>query len=53
MSWVESFFGAVNRKCGNCGKLLSDGPARTLTDDGERVELCSEWCAEYYREHKL
>lgn len=50
MTWVEEFLGRVNRKCGNCGKLVLDEPEETLTVDG--VEVCSNWCAEYYRTHR-
>lgn len=50
-TWVDEFFGRVNRKCENCGKLILDDPGDALTIDG--AEVCSEWCAEYYSEHRL
>lgn len=51
MTWVDEFLGRVNRKCENCGKLLLDDPGETRTVEG--AEVCSDWCADYYREHRL
>lgn len=50
MTWVDEFLGRVNRKCENCGKLVLDDPEETRTVDD--AEVCSEWCAEYYRAHR-
>lgn len=51
MTWVDEFLGRANRKCANCGQLLLDDPDETETVDGTAV--CSDWCATYYREHRL
>ncbi|MFB6170862.1 MAG: hypothetical protein ABEJ06_06900 [Haloarculaceae archaeon] len=48
MTWIDDFLGTVNRKCDNCGRLISDEPHAELDD----AELCSAWCLSYYREHR-
>lgn len=51
MTWIDDFLGRVNRKCANCGQLLRGDAAGTRTVNGAMV--CSEWCEQYYREHRL